>query len=306
MVKDELTIFISGKEGELDDERAIANELLHSLKFKIKSSENRPASYESMRTENQYQVLNSDIYLGIFARIHSDGTILEFDKARYNDLPALIFVKEIKDDEEPRQLKLKEFLKSIKDYEGGLVYLEYKNVVDLRSKIIESLFQLLSRKFGEAIELRHEINNLKSEYETHDIPRSSELSNKLKFLWGVRYDKDFGRARIIKFDIPEKMESGKTYSTYVKINGHVKNGFLDLALIDPDNTPKYSWFPDPDSYMMSKDNGNLFIASGEHESQWNFTTGAKKGKYKAIMGIYENNYDHRVCIDYEIKEIIVT
>lgn len=300
-----MTIFISGKEGELDDERAVANALLESLKFKIKSSENRPASPESMKTENQYQVINSDIYLGIFGRIYSEATIFEYTTARHNGLPILIFKKEIKEDEEPRKQELKEFLNSIQDNIMGVVFLEYKNVVDLKSKIISSLSQLLSRRFTETIDLRRENNNLKSEYEKHNVEKSLDISKKLEFLWGVRYDKDFGRARIIKFQIPDILDSGKTYTTSVKIKGHVKNGFLDLALIDPDNTPRYSWFPDPNNYIMNKDNGKLFIASDEYESEWKFSVGTKKGKYKAIMGIFENDYNNRVCVDYEIKEITV-
>ena len=301
-MKNELTIFISGKENELDDERAIANELAESLKFYVKSSERRTASSEPMRTENEIEVLNSDIYLGIFGQIYSEPSIAEFDKARVNYIPTLIFVKKLKEGDS-RHEKLNEFLQSIKNSTIGVVISEYGNAVDLRNEILKSLSVLLSRRFTETIELRREINNLKSKYESS--ASLSDVSKKLEFLWGVRYDNNFGRSRIVKFDIPNNLTHGKKYKTFAKIHGHTKNGFLDLALIDPDDKPPYSWFPDPNSYDKIHDTGKLQIGSREYESEWEFSIGNKIGKYKAIMGLFENNYANRVCVDYEIKKISV-
>lgn len=304
LIKDRLTIFISGKEGELDDERAISNELSEYLKFNVKSSEKRTASSESMNLENQNEVLNSDIYLGIFDQIFSEPSINEYNKARTNNIPTLIFVKQLKEGN-TRESKLSEFIQTVKNSSTGIVISEYQHVVDLKIKILEALMVLLARRFSETTELRQEINNLKSKFEKQEGSPSLDISKKLEFLWGVRYDKNFGRARIIEFRIPEKIKAGQVIETYAKIKGHTQNGFLDLAVIDPDDKPPYSWFPDPKSYDIQQDTGKLHMGSGEFESEWLFSIGRKTGKYKAIMGLFENKYASRVCVDYEIKEIYV-
>ena len=78
MVKNRLTIFISGKEGELDNERAISNELAEYLKFNVTSSEKRVASSEPMSQENENEVLNSDIYLGLFGQIYRHVNLIKY------------------------------------------------------------------------------------------------------------------------------------------------------------------------------------------------------------------------------------
>lgn len=305
-MKDRLDIFVSGKEGELDDERAVTNEIIDFLGFKPKSSERRVASPEPMKAVNQDRVIHSDIYIGIFGKKPSPPSVDEFNIAQANNIPTLIFVKEVKEGEESRDSQLVEFIKKIESSTTGIVFQKYDNVLDLKSKIIESLAELFSKRFTEYVELKREINNLKSEQETTKTEIAIDISEKLKYRWGVRYNNDFGRARIVDFQIPVKVRIGTTHKTSAKIEGSTKDGFLDLALIDPDGKPPYYWFPDPNSYDSSTDNGKLIFEKNNYQSKdWEFTIGNKTGKYKAIMGIFENKYADRVCIDYVIKEIEV-
>ena len=101
--------------------------------------------------------------------------------------------------------------------------------------------------------------------------------------WAINYLK----GKDAFFKKIESIEKGKNHIVSAKISGATKNGFLDLAIIDPDGT--HHWFPDPQSYDSSYDNGNLSFDNGRYEAKWEFSLPDKSGKYISIMGLYENN-----------------
>lgn len=63
-----LKIFISGKELELVNEREIVRELIINLGFEPVSSVSRTASSMSMASKFTQEVIESDIYIGIFGK----------------------------------------------------------------------------------------------------------------------------------------------------------------------------------------------------------------------------------------------
>lgn len=75
MAIERLKIFVSGKQGELDNERAIIIELVEKLGIEPVSSERRAASSMSMKERYVTEVLDSDIYVGIFGMCESDASL---------------------------------------------------------------------------------------------------------------------------------------------------------------------------------------------------------------------------------------
>lgn len=298
---------MSGKEGELDNERATANDTIVSLGFTPVSSEKRPASSDPMEEENVDEVSTSDFYIGILGAKYSEPTLNEFTTARSYNLCTFLFEKTLSHDEE-RDKQLGEFLEKIKDPQTGLIVHRYHNVIDLRNAIIHALSSYLTKKFNEARKLKEEEKksaNEKLRETTKKVKDKLNLLEKMQgFHIGTQLSEQFGKAEFVDFTFPSKLESQKTHLVNAKIKGSTKNGFLDLAIHDPDGT--YYWFPDPLSYDSSYDNGRLTIENNEYASKWDFSIPFKKGKYVAIMGLYENNFANRKCVNYEKREFIVT
>ena len=109
MVSD-LKVFISSKEGELENERLMVKRVIESLLLKPISSEERSATFKSMAETNEKEVRSSDIYIGIFKSEFSPATIREFHIARENMIKPFIFKKRVADSE-PRNEELKKFLR---------------------------------------------------------------------------------------------------------------------------------------------------------------------------------------------------
>lgn len=124
-----------------------------------------------------------------------------------------------------------------------------------------------------------------------------------KFDFAIKFSEQFGNIEFVDFRIISPLEKGKTHLVTAKISGSTKNGFLDLAIIDPDG--KSYWFPDPHSYNSSFGNGNLNFENDTFESKWEFSIPDKSGKYRAVMALYENNAENRSFVNYEKYEFIV-
>jgi gas vesicle protein len=303
---------VSGKEGELDDERATAIDVINSLKYTPVGSEKRPASSDSIEEEFEGEVNTSDIYIGLFGIKHSEPTIKEFDTARANNLCTLIFAKNLSYEE--REPKLKEFLDKIKDSRSGVVISKYDTVIDLRKKILEALTAYLAKKFKEAQKLKREENKHANESLKEAVEKfhntASELHEnqakivKIQNFFGVKFSDAFGEAEFVDFKFPTNLEKGKNYLITAKIKGSTKNGFLDLMIKD-ELGPDY-WFPDPLSYDSAYDNGKLSFDDGEYSATWGFSIPPHmKGKHIAIMGLYENSWNDRRCVNYEQREFNV-
>lgn len=141
---DRLKIFISGKEIELMNEREIVRELIKNLGFEPVSSEGRVASSIPMKSKYIQEVIDSDIYIGIFGKCKSSASEKEFWTAYDNSKERLVFVKIMKD---KRDVQVQRFLKRIADPDVGIVYKEFKNVIDLRLEVHDSIVDTVSRRF---------------------------------------------------------------------------------------------------------------------------------------------------------------
>jgi hypothetical protein len=76
--REKLEIFISGKEEELESVREIIRELVINLGFELRSSEDRPASNLSIDIKYPKEVIESDVYVGVFGRYDSSASIKEY------------------------------------------------------------------------------------------------------------------------------------------------------------------------------------------------------------------------------------
>lgn len=304
-----MKIFVSGKEGELVNERAFAIDLIRSLDFTPIGSERRPASNEPMKEENMNEVNTSDIYIGIFGSIFSEATIREFRSARLRNIPTLIFEKELLDGEQRTQ-ELKDFLNEIKDPKTGLVVDTYRDVVELKEKILSALSYCLTKKFRDAKRLQAKIKEDVDEkanetlIDTMEKSQNAKLLDKMKDVpFKTRFSERFGKSEIVDFRIISTLKKGERHIVRARMQGSTKDGFLDLAIRDPDGA--YHWFPEPQSYDSPTDNGKLTFDNSFYEQQWEFTLPDKSGKYLAIMGIYENNYENREMVDYKTLEFTI-
>lgn len=309
---EKLRIFVSGKEGELDNERAVVLDLIRFLDFEPIGSEKRPASDESMKNENLNEVNTSDIYIGIFGNIFSKASIDEFRNARMRNITTLIFEKESASNE-TRDEQLTKFLSEIKDPKTGLVVDTYKTVLDLKDSVISALSNSLTKKFRDAKRLQNKTREEENEKENEDMFKllkehqsNITLYEKMqKFPFTVRFSKEFGKAKFVNFKIISILKKNDRHVVSAKIEGLVNNGFLDLAIRDPDGT--YYWFPEPQSYDSSTDSGKLcFNDSRRYEANWEFSLPDKSGKYLAIMGLYENDYTRRELVNFELEEFTLT
>lgn len=293
MSTEKLRIFVSGREDELDDERAIAIEVIKSFHFAPSASEGRPASEIPIEDNYLGEVSDADIYVGIFGKQYSEPTKKEFDTARANDIPVLVFEKQLKDGK--RDSELDKFLQEIKDHRSGITTKKYTNVIDLRESLNEALSSLLSRKF----KTTKELDRIKS------ITSKEEVTTPIP---GVTFEP--GNVTFVKVEIPEKSERGKTLAVSAQIEGSTKNGFLDVAIEDQDGNRH--WFPDPKSWNSALDLGQLKLTTETYANTWEFSipTNSKPGKYKAIMGAYEDSTDleakKRKLIAYKEKELEIT
>jgi Domain of unknown function (DUF4062) len=250
--RDKLKIFISGKEDELYRERGAIQELIENLRFEAICSENRPASDMSMEYEYRKEVLDSDIYIGIFGKLESQASIKEFEIARANHTPILVFSMEL--DEEPDQM-VAEFLHDIKKPSSGKVVPKFKTVNELTDKIHNSLIALVSREFKKAARI---------------TPESS------KRLEQVHYEHQLigmplGTGEIIdwKLSSPSTMNRAQEYTVSATVKGEGDYFFITLLLVDPDKNQQ--WFVDNETINLELDTGKLNLEPNkEYSNSWTF------------------------------------
>lgn len=149
MIQNTLRVFVSGKESELATERKAAIEAIHSVGLVSMSSENRTASDKPISDKYTSELRNSNIYVGIFGTIDSIPSRDEFNIAKTNGIPTLVFEKRLNSNE-VREKSLQDFLTSIKDPHTGVTVGGFSDVFDLRDGIANSLQQLLFDKFLES------------------------------------------------------------------------------------------------------------------------------------------------------------
>jgi phosphoserine phosphatase len=141
-----LSVFISGKESELDDERSVARRCIEELGFHAVASEVRGAYPGPIRMAFASEVRESDIYVGIFGRYYSWPTIREFGIAKSDSKPCLIYEKELRKGSR-RDGRLSRFLASLKRPVRGVTVGKFRDAVDLYEKMRRDIIVLLATAF---------------------------------------------------------------------------------------------------------------------------------------------------------------
>ncbi|MGY5147483.1 MAG: DUF4062 domain-containing protein [Candidatus Nitrosopumilus sp. bin_7KS] len=314
MVEKKLRIFVSGKEDELFNERIIANDTIESFEFLPEGSENRSASDDPIESEFLEEVRTSHIYVGIFGDEYSSPSIKEFETARTYQIPTLIFVRNLK---KSRDVKLTEFIDKVQESQTGIVYKNFNNVLELQKELKKSLSQILSKRFTKFEEFRKENEELKNKLtakkssdktlSTQDrITDTSSIQIIPPKNLAVTPSLEYGRIKIQNFIIPQNIVRGKKFSVSASIKGKTRNGFLDLVLISPDDM--HYWIPDPTSWNSINDNGTLEFDDDIFSASWlcEIPPNWEVGKYRAVMGIYENKAVNRKLLHYLENEVTVS
>lgn len=298
-------MFVSGREVELDDERAMAIETIEDDFHLIAlASENRPASDKAIEDEYLDEVRSSDIYVGIFGKEYSEGTEKEFSTARREGIPVLVFIKELSDSG-LRESKLSQFIQDIKNPKSGITYDEYKQAVDLRIKLGQALAGLLSRKFKEA---RQQEQKEKGKPIVLEVEEAKEvIPSETQEL--LEAPPELGKAAFITFEFPDKIKRGTPTEVSATVQGKSDRGFLDLLLVDSEGNKKF--YPDPKSWNSALDLGQVKLRDEQYASTWQFNFSEKRqpGSYKAIFAFYDDTSDlparNRKVLAYKEKEFEV-
>lgn len=271
-----LRVFISGKECELDDERAMARKVVEDFHLCPIDSKARGASDQSVRQEYLDEVRLSDIHVGIFALKDSPPSREEFEIARAQKLPTLVFVKQLHN-KETRDPELESFLTAIKDSRAGVTIEEYNEVIDFQTKLTSSLSKLLSREFRRGRECAEKTFELEAELQQYKKP-SEEVPLEVTPM-----------PAFTSIKIPDKVEIGKPSNVSATVVGSSTNAFVDLKIVTPDDKVKY--YPDPRSWDSKRDYGTLNLKPDKpYQNEWSFIISSKNkpGKYKAYIQLYED------------------
>lgn len=314
MEEKQLRIFVSGKEDELFNERIITTKVIKSFECIPVGSENRSASDSPIELEYLDEVRTSHIYLGIFGSKYSPATIQEFNEARKYVIPPLIFFRNLRDVEQ-RDQQLTDFLNKVKEPTTGISYGSFNHVLDLEVEIRKALSKLFAKRFTRHDDLLKENEDLKSQLpEKESITRLPRETVKLKHISplvlppkdiGVRLSPDYGKATITSFMIPEKVKKLEFFDVSASISGTTTHGFLDLVLVSPNGL--HIWCPDTVSWSSINDNGVLILIDGTYTGNIKCVIPDQfpSGVYRAVMGLYENDFKNRQLVHHKEKELIV-
>jgi len=251
-----LRVFISSREQELNDERLIAKETVESFGFIPIMSEIRGARDSPIQSTYLNEVRGSNIYICIFGSEFSEAVKNEFLEARANNIPTLVYVKEVK----IQEVDLKTFIERIADPQTGITYARFDNIIKLREKIKDDISLLISKYFLEGI---RQIQERKKKLKSHN-KIEAELS-------------------------PHKIKAGESFTTKATFMGTVRNGFFDNKILDPDRK-KFAWSPDLYTWDAYRDTGTLQLDNEKYVSKWptKIPAWAKPGEYVIIVGMFED------------------
>ena len=246
-MKEKLEIFVSGKEGELDNERASTVELIKDLGFSNKGTEVRSSYEGTMEEKYNEEVRHSDIYVGIFGTTYSEPTVNEYRTAQESGIPVLVFIKNTLN----RDPKLGEFLDEIKNPRTGIVASYYNNVTDLRIRVRDSISNCVSRNFQK-----------KRENRTYE-----QIASKFQQTFSEKegYTKvPLATGNILEFRIPVSVVAGTENKVFAKVKGNGKYMFLTLAIIDTEKNQ--TWFADNNTVDLIKNEGQMELQSREYSN----------------------------------------
>lgn len=189
-------------------------------------------------------------------------------------------------------------------FQNGQAFMEkfYFNLSkDKQDKIFE-LVSKFARNSKTNVNYRGFTNMLISNYEKFEPDKKNKIDDLLLSIFiGTTKSEEYEKAKITEFIIPDQIGKGNSYTVRSAIQGRTTEGFLDLAVVNPDWN--VGWFPDKKSYDEKQDTGILNLDEKTYSNSWSFDVAknAKSGKYIAIMGLYEKNQANRRRVAYSIK-----
>lgn len=140
-----LQVFISSTIDELKDERLIAKECVKQFGFEPAMFEEWGARSSGLRQTYIDEVMDSDLYVGIFDKEYSAPTIEEYETAKAHNIDIMIYVKKLA---VGREKKLQTFIESISEPDEGHVLCYFDDIMDLKRKIENDLIYWIARIVG--------------------------------------------------------------------------------------------------------------------------------------------------------------
>lgn len=126
-------VFISSTISELNDERLIVKECVEMFGFEPIMFEEWGARTSGVRQTYIDEVMNSDLYVGIFYENYSAPTIEEYETAKAHNKDIMIYVKNLTKGR--KENKLQSFIESISEPNKGHVICYFNNIMELKRKV---------------------------------------------------------------------------------------------------------------------------------------------------------------------------
>jgi hypothetical protein len=282
--REKLEIFISGKEEELKCEREIIRELIINLGFEPRSSEDRPASNQPIEKKYPKEVIESDVYVGVFGKYNSPASINEYRIAHKQNKPTLIFFKEIDGERDGSILEFLNELKPIK------VFSRFRGLGDLRKEVHKALISTVTDYF----------RNISPTAARRDIEMYMAVGSIENFEIVLVSNRE---------QIINELHRGTLYSVKTTVRGTGKYMFVTLMMLYPDN--KQVWWPDTSTVDLDADKGKMELDNEKRDLSWDFPiyADAKQDEYILFLGMYQDTYDlptvNRQLVDYKQKKFQV-
>lgn len=182
---EKLRVFISSTMDDLQEERmAVADAINKNIFWEAVYAESFTARTESPREVCLEEVRRSHIYIGIFkdryGYIPSNDNpqgcsvvVLEYNEAKNNQLPILIFVDK---NGSKRESRLIEFLRDKTDFDKGHWRKEYSTTDELIQFTLEAIKSEITRRYVEIVNARR-----KTEIrEIYKLPYFKRLKERLR------------------------------------------------------------------------------------------------------------------------------
>ena len=147
-MKKKLEVFISSKQDEFKRKREEVEKLISKHPYlESRLLEKRGANAENPTNASVKAIQKSDIYIGIFGEKYSEVTVNEYREAVKKRIPALLYLKKVKNRDE----KLAEFLES--EVKSNFKFHEFKGCKKLLEQIDEDLNEFIYGLLEEGLQL---------------------------------------------------------------------------------------------------------------------------------------------------------
>ncbi len=161
-----LRVFISSTMEDLEQERIdLATAISHNRLWEAVYAESFVARSRSPREVCLEEVRNSHVYVGIFKKRYGyipdhdnprglSVVVLEYEEAKRNQIPVLIFISK---DGSDRESRLAEFLQGVTDFNKGHWRKEYSTLEELIQFVLEAINYEVTRNCLERIEAQRKV-----------------------------------------------------------------------------------------------------------------------------------------------------